>query len=148
MMSEGDFIAPHLDSSHDAARLRYRSVNTLYYFSPDWTHEAGGHLRMWDRNVVESEVIPYAFNRLVLMSADHQSYHSVDPVGVDRMRCSIATIYYSKAPPGGRGYFHVTEFAAPPARAVRRAYNWLDGRSRRVLARMFNVGRGRGRTYR
>ena len=35
-MTEGDFLNPHIDNSHDAKRERYRRLNLLYYVSPGW----------------------------------------------------------------------------------------------------------------
>jgi len=42
-MGPGHFLGPHIDNSHEASRKYYRTLNLLYYVSPDWTLENGGN---------------------------------------------------------------------------------------------------------
>ena len=48
VMGQDDFLNPHIDNSHDGDQKLYRVVNLLYYVSPDWKEEYGGHLELWD----------------------------------------------------------------------------------------------------
>ena len=52
MMRSGDFLNPHIDNSHDQDRKLYRRLNLLYYVTPDWRKENGGHLELWDTKVI------------------------------------------------------------------------------------------------
>ena len=47
LMAKDNFLHPHLDNSHDAERERWRVFNLLYYVTPDWEVENGGHLELW-----------------------------------------------------------------------------------------------------
>src|SRR5262245_59166221 len=47
-MPKGNYLKPHFDNSHDKDRARYRVLNLLFYVSPDWREEFGGHLEFWD----------------------------------------------------------------------------------------------------
>lgn len=53
LMAKDNFLNPHLDNSHDKERERYRVLNLLYYVTPDWSHEAGGNLELWDEGPEE-----------------------------------------------------------------------------------------------
>ena len=85
-MAKGHFLNPHLDNSHDGEQKNYRVLNLLYYVSPDWKPEFGGNLELWDESVKKPVEIPSLFNRLVLMSTNDKSWHSVNEVRIDRPR--------------------------------------------------------------
>lgn len=36
MMLSGNFLNPHIDNSYEQDRLYYRTLNFLYYITPDW----------------------------------------------------------------------------------------------------------------
>ncbi|WP_206360119.1 2OG-Fe(II) oxygenase, partial [Pseudomonas viridiflava] len=80
MMFEGDFLNPHIDNSHDGTRNLYRRLNLLYYVTPNWSLENGGNFELWDHKVETQKTIVSAFNRLVVMETDKDSWHSVSPV--------------------------------------------------------------------
>src|SRR5262249_21171338 len=46
-MTEGHFLNPHIDNSHDGDQRNYRVLNLLYYVTPDWQAENGGNLELW-----------------------------------------------------------------------------------------------------
>ncbi len=48
LMAHDNFLNPHLDNSHDKDRQMYRVLNLLYYVTPEWSHEQGGNLELWD----------------------------------------------------------------------------------------------------
>ena len=50
-MGLGHFLSPHIDNSHEGTRKYYRTLNLLYYVTPDWSLESGGNLELWDHGV-------------------------------------------------------------------------------------------------
>ncbi|MBC7638057.1 MAG: 2OG-Fe(II) oxygenase [Acetobacteraceae bacterium] len=147
MMRKGDFLNPHIDNSHDAARSRYRRINLLYYVAPDWTLENGGNLELWDDDVRRPVTLVSKFNRLILMETNRRSWHSVSPVAADGVRCCVSSYYFSKSPPETDEYFHVTQFSARPEQPVRRIYARADAAARNFAGTALGLGRGRDRTY-
>ncbi len=121
LMSQGDFLAPHIDNSHDEARQRYRVLNLLYYVSPEWEGNFGGNLELWDGRVTTPKTVVPAFNRVVLIETHTASWHSVSPVRADRNRCCVSNYYFSDQSPVGREYFQVTSFTGWPGERWRRA---------------------------
>src|SRR5262249_21627210 len=89
IMSQGDFLNPHIDNSHDAHRQRYRRLNLLYYVSPDWTLENGGNFELWNDERTKQKTIVSKANRLVVMETNKASWHSVSPVAAVAPRCCI-----------------------------------------------------------
>ena len=77
---KGYYLNPHLDSSHDVDKKFYRTVNMLYYVSPNWRLENGGNYELWDETVTKNIVVPSYFNRLLVMETNRKSWHSVNPV--------------------------------------------------------------------
>lgn len=115
LMSQGNFLNPHLDNSHDNDRKNYRVLNLLYYVSPDWKLENGGNLELWDEGMHGPQrTIVSAFNRLALMITNRSSYHSVSKVTADAKRCCISNYYFSEQPAEQQAYFHVTSFYGRP----------------------------------
>ena len=143
MMFPGDFLNPHIDNSHDAARDRYRRLNLLYYASPDWSLENGGNFELWDDEVKTPKTIVSHFNRLVVMETDKNSWHSVSPVRAERPRCCVSNYYFSKLSPDTTQYFHVTSFTGRPDEGVKRAVGVVDNALRNVVGKTLNIGRGK-----
>jgi Rps23 Pro-64 3,4-dihydroxylase Tpa1-like proline 4-hydroxylase len=84
LMTEGQYLNPHLDNSHDLERHNYRVLNLLYYVTPEWPDDAGGHLELWDNGPGKPQrTIHSRFNRLVVMQTDERSWHSVSKAGRD-----------------------------------------------------------------
>lgn len=122
LMNKGCYLTPHLDTSHDLPRERYRVLNLLFYVTPDWKLENGGNLQLWDKGLKGGpprEVLS-RFNRLVLMATNRKSIHSVNHVKVDAERCCVSNYYFSRTPispegkPVDQDYFHVTEYKGFP----------------------------------
>lgn len=126
---KGYYIHPHLDSSHDRAKKLYRTVNVLYYVSPNWREENGGNYELWDEGVTQRILVPSYFNRLVVMETNSKSWHAVNPVLCDQPRCCVFNYFYSSQSPEGRDYFHASPtfsfynplFKARPEQKIRRA---------------------------
>ena len=135
-MAPGHFLNPHIDNSHDGEQKNYRVLNLLYYITPDWKPENGGNLELWDLKVTKPVEIPSLFNRLVLMSTNDKSWHSVNEVKADDTRCCISNYYFSPHSPNGYETSHVTYFMARPEQKLRRFVTKLDS-DVRTLARRF-----------
>jgi Rps23 Pro-64 3,4-dihydroxylase Tpa1-like proline 4-hydroxylase len=133
-METGHFLNPHLDNSHDLDQVNYRVLNLLYYCSPDWKPEYGGNLELWNEDVTEAVEIPSLFNRLVLMSTNDKSWHSVNQIKHDGARCCISNYYFSPHSPNGYETTHVTYFKARPEQKLRRILTQADS-GLRTLAR-------------
>jgi Rps23 Pro-64 3,4-dihydroxylase Tpa1-like proline 4-hydroxylase len=130
LMSPGHFLNPHIDNSHDKPRERYRLINLLFYVSPQWPDDRGGNLELWPQGLRGSPtVLVSRFNRLVVMRTHRESWHSVSRNRTDADRCCVSNYYFSKVPPGGQHYYHVTEFFGRPEQPLRnvllRSDNWL-----------------------
>jgi len=126
-MLKGHYINPHLDSSHNPDKTLYRTVNFLYYVSPNWQLENGGNYEVWDEAVENRIIVPSYFNRLVVMETNRRSWHSVNPVLCDRPRCCVFNYFFSKQSPEGEDYFHGSSFSlfnplfkARPEQKIRR----------------------------
>ena len=118
-MGQGAYLRPHLDNSHDRTRSRYRALNLLYYVTPDWDEAHGGNLQLWDQGPDgPARTIVSRFNRLALMATDKHSWHSVNEVRVDAVRCCVSNYYFSRQSPDNGAYFHATSFRAEHGQGV------------------------------
>lgn len=130
LMSPGHYLNPHIDNSHDRSRERYRVLNLLFYVSPQWQEERGGNLEVWPQGLRgRPTTLVSRFNRLVVMITHRESLHSVSRNAASEDRCCVSNYYFSKVPPRGQHYYHVTEFFGRPEQPLRnvllRSDNWL-----------------------
>ncbi len=146
-MGKGHFLNPHIDNSHEDTRRYYRTLNLLYYVTPDWSHESGGNLELWDRSVQRNATIVSKFNRLVIMETNPWSWHSVSKVNVDQLRHCVSNYYFSPRSPIGKDYFNVTSFSARPEQKVRRALSWADNKVRQAVRLVKPSGLGKRDLY-
>jgi Rps23 Pro-64 3,4-dihydroxylase Tpa1-like proline 4-hydroxylase len=141
LMAMDNFLNPHLDNSHDKNRKTYRVLNLLYYVSPDWTHDSGGNLELWDDGPKgEPREIVSKFNRLALMATHEKSWHSVNRVKIDRNRCCVSNYYFSEKPLEDHEYFHVTSFRGRPEQPVRDLVLQGDIALRQGIRKVFRKG--------
>jgi Rps23 Pro-64 3,4-dihydroxylase Tpa1-like proline 4-hydroxylase len=141
LMAKENFLNPHLDNSHDIKREMYRVLNLLYYVTPNWGHEHGGNLELWDDGPKGSpREITSHFNRLALMATHKNSWHSVSEVKVDRSRCCISNYYFSPKPLEDHEYFHVTSFRGRPEQPVRDLVLQGDIALRQGIRKVFKKG--------
>lgn len=148
MMRYQDFLDPHIDNSHEQTQSYYRRLNLLYYVTPNWKIENGGHLELWDKYVKHSRLIESGFNRLVLMETHKLSWHSVSPVAlIDGYRCCVSNYYFSPDSPDRTNYFHVTSFMARPSQPIKRIVFRIDNILRRGLRYIKKNGFGRSDVY-
>lgn len=139
-MSQGHFLNPHIDNSHDGEQRNYRVLNLLYYITPDWRPENGGNLELWDEQVTTPVEIPSLFNRLVLMSTNDKSWHSVNEVKSGGVRRCVSNYYFSPHSPNGYETTHVTYFMARPEQKFRRIVTRLDSELRTKLRKIKKDG--------
>lgn len=139
-MERGHFLQPHIDNSHDGEQENYRVLNLLYYITPEWKPENGGNLELWDENVTDPVEIPSLFNRLVLMSTNDKSWHSVNEVKADGTRRCISNYYFSPHSPNGYETTHVTYFMARPEQKLRRLVTRADSDLRTILRKVKKGG--------
>lgn len=146
-MGSGHFLSPHIDNSHEGTRKYYRTLNLLYYVTPDWSLESGGNLELWDRGVQRHATVVSKFNRLVIMETNPWSWHSVSEVNADRLRCCVSNYYFSPQSPIGKDYFNVTSFSARPEQKLRRAFAWADNKFRQAVRLVAPSGMGKKDVY-
>lgn len=146
-MTEGHFLSPHIDNSHDSSRQYYRTLNLLFYVTPDWAEPSGGNLQLWDRDVVRSVTIHSRFNRLVLMETTPWSWHSVSQVRASGVRKCVSNYYFSRRSPTGKDYFNITAFAAPPSEPLLRVWSKVDAQVRQFVRKIRPDGFGRADVY-
>lgn len=146
-MSKGHYLSPHIDNSHDSSRQHYRTLNLLYYVTPDWAEANGGNLQLWNRRVSKNVTIHSRFNRLVLMETTPSSWHSVNKVQVDGMRKCVSNYYFSRRSPTGREYFNVTAFSAPPSQPALRLWSQVDAGLRQIVRKFRPEGVGKVDVY-
>jgi Rps23 Pro-64 3,4-dihydroxylase Tpa1-like proline 4-hydroxylase len=142
LMARGHFLNPHLDNSHDKDRNLYRVLNLLYYVTPDWVHDSGGNLELWDDGPGgEPREVVSGFNRLVLMATHRTSWHSVSKVcATHAPRCCVSNYYFSPNSLESHKYFHVTTFRGRPEEPIRDVLLKGDAALRTSLRRVFDKG--------
>lgn len=91
---KGYYINPHLDLSHDVDNKYYRTVNVLYYVSPNWQVENGGNYELWDCTIKNRIVVPNFFNRMLVMETNRSSWHAVNTVTSDEPRCCVFNYFF------------------------------------------------------
>lgn len=128
-LTKGYYLNPHLDNSHDVDRKHYRTVNVLYYVSPDWCLENGGNYELWDKAIENRIVVPSLFNRLLVMETNRTSWHAVNPVLCDAPRCCVFNYFFSKQSPEHEDYFfNKSSFRARPEQKIGRALEYIKNK--------------------
>lgn len=141
LMEKNQFLNPHLDNSHDKNREKWRVLNLLYYVSPNWTLENGGHLELWPHGLQHKPVtIASQFNRLVVMATHQKSLHSVSPVVVNDARKCISNYYFSNQPLTDLDQFHVTSFRGRPENKLTDVILQADNCLRMLVRQFFKKG--------
>ncbi|MCR9203018.1 MAG: 2OG-Fe(II) oxygenase [Halobacteriovoraceae bacterium] len=147
IMGKGAYLHPHIDNSHNQERDLYRTVNLLFYTTPGWKSQNGGHLELWDNKVNEKITIESKFNRLVIMETNKSSWHSVCPVTAEGWRCCVSNYYFSPDSPHQEDYFHVTEFNPRPENKFTKPLYKADAFFRGTIRKLVKHGVGKKDTY-
>lgn len=142
-MVKGHYLGPHIDNSHDGSRTYYRTLNLLYYVTPNWCMENGGNLELWDERVLTNPTIVSHFNRMAIMETTPSSWHSVSQVRVDGVRKCISNYYFSSRSPIGEDYFNVISFSARPEQRLLRVIASVDNQLRQTLRKFVPHGLGK-----
>ena len=112
-MSNGCFLNPHIDNSHDRTMDKYRRINLLYYVNKEFNSVLdGGELILYPKGIKKEEIkLTCDFNRLIIMRTDNKSLHGVNRINskINRRKC-ISNYYFSKESPSGNNYYHSTTF--------------------------------------
>jgi len=146
-MVKGHHLGPHIDNSHEVSRRYYRTLNLLYYVTPDWALEKGGNLELWDRGVRNNVTIVSRFNRLAIMETTPTSWHSVSRVVAEGTRCCVSNYYFSPRSPTGKDYFNVTSFSARPEQPLLRLLAKVDNGLRMAVRAVVPQGLGKKDVY-
>lgn len=113
----------HVDFNYVADRKLHRRLNILVYLNPQWNHDWGGEVELWDRDVRRCyQALRPVLGRCVIFETSELSFHGVAavqcPEGVERK--SFAAYYYTReAPAGWDGVEHSTVFRARPDERLR-----------------------------
>ncbi|QTD37032.1 2OG-Fe(II) oxygenase [Polaribacter batillariae] len=141
LMKKDNFLNPHLDNSHDKDRHRWRVLNLLYYVTPNWKLENGGNLELWPKGLNKKPItITSKFNRLVVMATHQKSWHSVNKVLVNDVRCCVSNYYFSEEPLLASDHFHVTTFRARPEEKLKDFVLQIDNKLRSAVRKLFKKG--------
>ena len=141
LMSKNNYLSPHLDNSHDKDRQLWRVLNLLFYVTPDWQLENGGNLELWNKGLKESPIIIESrFNRLVVMATHQESWHSVNKVVVDKVRCCVSNYYFSETPLTNNDDFHITTFRGRPSQKIKDVVFRIDNGLRSSIRKLFKKG--------
>ncbi len=146
----------HVDFNYVAERKIHRRLNILIYLNPEWHHDWGGEVELWDREVRRCyQAVRPLLNRCVIFETSDISCHGVAaltcPEGFERK--SFAAYYYTReAPPGWDGTEHSTIFHARPderwrgyvlmpAEKLQRAVQQRVGRVRNKVLKIAGLSR-------
>ena len=138
-MSNGCFLNPHIDNSHDRNLKNYRRLNLLYYVNKNWIPtKDGGELVLFPNGIkYKEEEIACKFNRLVIMRTDNKSIHGVKKIlsKTKRRKC-ISNYYFSKESPSGKKYYHSTSFQGFKKEFIKGTYLQLNAFTRTYLKKL------------
>ena len=141
LMKKNNFLNPHLDNSHDKDRKRWRILNLLYYVTPEWKDANGGNLELWPDGLENNPItIVSKFNRLVVMTTHQNSWHSVNKVNVEAIRCCVSNYYFSEEPFYDTDTFHVTSFRGRSSQKILDVILRVDNSLRMVIRKVFKKG--------
>lgn len=138
-MSDGCFLNPHIDNSHDRNLKNFRRLNLLYYVNKNWNPKKdGGELVLYPNGIKnKEEEITCNFNRLVIMRTDNKSIHGVKKIlsKTKRRKC-ISNYYFSKNSPTGKIYYHSTSFLGFKRQYIKGTYLKLNSFTRTYVKKI------------
>lgn len=129
-IGRGGHLGIHADfNRHEHLRLD-RRLNLLLYLNRDWSDDYGGHLELWDRDMVacRHRISPIAGRMVLFATTDDALHGHPDPLTCPphRARRSIALYYYSNGRPEAEATAsHTTLFhTRPDTPRLRRMATW------------------------
>ena len=102
-ITRGGKLGIHADYNKHPRNGLDRRLNALLYLNKDWREEYGGHLELWDRDMIrcEAKILP-VFNRFMVFGTTDYTYHGhPDPLQCPEgmTRKSLALYYFSNGRP-------------------------------------------------
>ena len=102
-IKRGGLLKIHADFCKSNETHLDRRVNALLYMNKEWEEEYGGHLELWDQNMLKcgKKILPL-FNRLVVFNTTDYTFHGhPEPLNCpdSLSRKSMALYYYSNGRP-------------------------------------------------
>jgi Rps23 Pro-64 3,4-dihydroxylase Tpa1-like proline 4-hydroxylase len=102
-IKKGGVLKVHTDFNRHPSLELDRRINVLIYLNKSWKEQYGGHLELWDKEMLEckKKILP-TFNKMVIFSTNDFSNHGhPDPVACphNQSRKSIALYYFSEGRP-------------------------------------------------
>ncbi len=96
--SGGGFLGSHVDQSYLGRRLMKKYIHVcsaVFYGSPEWRNEYGGHTVLFDRTGREAvATVECRPNRTNIFLHTSTSFHGVSEMTTDRKRYSLYMDYY------------------------------------------------------
>jgi len=99
-IKKGGVLKVHTDFNRHPSLELDRRINVLIYLNKSWKEQYGGHLELWDKEMLEckKKILP-TFNKMVIFSTNDFSNHG-HPDSVEcpqnQSRKSIALYYFSE----------------------------------------------------
>ena len=99
-IKKGGVLKVHTDFNRHPSLELDRRINVLIYLNKSWKEQYGGHLELWDKEMLEckKKILP-TFNKMVIFSTNDFSNHGhPDSVACpqNQSRKSIALYYFSE----------------------------------------------------
>ena len=102
-IKKGGVLKIHTDFNRHPTLDLDRRINVLVYLNKNWKDSYGGHLELWDKNMLKCiKKIPPNFNTMVIFSTTDFSNHGhPDPLNCPNeiSRKSLALYYFSSGRP-------------------------------------------------
>ena len=93
-------LNPHLDYSLHPKILGQRKFNLIIFLTPGWKKSWGGETGFYEKNLKDKKIpgnlitkIYPKFNRAIIFDTSKNSWHSVSPIKINKIRKSIAVYY-------------------------------------------------------
>ncbi len=136
----GGRLMLHVDASRHPNKDFHQLINLIYYCTPDWKDQYGGHLELWDKEAKQcvKSVAP-TFNRAVIFYTGRYSYHGhpqpvTCPSGMRRN--SMALYFYTtKKEQSDIKHSNYVEWKAVTEHDQRSLYHSAKNIVRKVLPR-------------
>ena len=116
----GGFLKIHADFNRHPRLNLDRQLNLLIYLNPEWHEEWGGHLELWDRDMIQcrKKILPIFGRCVVFSTTDFSNHGHPDPLNCPEgtTRKSLALYYYSNGRPRSEtdGKHYSTPFRRRP----------------------------------